>query len=315
LSWVKAQVIAGHRVAIGILDVGGSDPQYDHIVTVVKIGTDHAPNDPSYYPGDVLYFDDHGAFTLKRNGNGGWAFSNNPGIPPGAGSDTKGCTPYIYAYRFGSFVKTRLQENARSAPAYAIVMPDANGVVRTITGNTAADGDGHATVSGPHNVAFAITGPLDPEAETMPVTLAITGSQSPVNGKMVANPFDANSSPAAGYNYENPYIGNRSAPCEDGKCVSNAKPAAMTMRLQATVNSLTPGIAYNLYEYDFSVQTGAYTGNGAALAIPTDNFNAQSGKASFATRFVAQSNSFTAQTVVRSSDAIVVFRAVPASAP
>ena len=64
MTWVKKEVIAGHQVTVAVLFNGGKDPQYDHEVTVVKIGTNHAPDDPSYYPDDVLYLDDHGVYTL-----------------------------------------------------------------------------------------------------------------------------------------------------------------------------------------------------------------------------------------------------------
>jgi hypothetical protein len=315
MRWIKAQVIAGHRVVFGILDAGGTDPQYDHIVTVIKIGTNHAPDDASYYPDDVVYFDDHGVYTLKRSGSGRWSFANNPGIPPGAGSDGKGCTPYIFAYSFASFVKTRRQENANKAAAYAVVLPDANSVVKTTTGNDGPNGEGVTPIHGPHNVAFAISGPLDPQGETVPVSLAILQTFSFVNGSWVANPADENSIPAAGYNYENPYIGNPSRRCDLGKCASNTLPAAMQMRLQASVHGLTPGSAYNLYEYDFPTQTGAQTGYAAALPIPTSNFNMHSDEASHITSFVAAGDDYVAAAVTRLSSEIVVFRAVPADAP
>jgi hypothetical protein len=315
MRWIKAQVIAGHRVALGILDNGGTDPQYDHIVTVIKIGTNHAPDDASYYPDDVIYFDDHGGYTLHRGANGKWHFAENPGVPPGAGKDSKGCTPYIFAYSFASFVKTRQQENAAKAPAYAEVLPDANSVVNTTTGNAAANGVGETPIHGPHNVAFAISGPLDPAGETVPVSLAILRTYSFVNGGWVANSADENSSPAAGYNYENPYIGNQSRQCKRSNCATNTLPAAMQMRLQATVRGLTFGTAYHLYEYDFPAQTGSETGDAAALAIPSSNFNMQSGAASHITSFIATGADYVADPVTRLSSEIVVFRAVPADAP
>ena len=69
MSWVKSQTIAGHQVTLGVLlnsQAGGSDAQYDHIVSVIKIGTNHAPTDPTYYADDVLYFDDHGVCRYCR---------------------------------------------------------------------------------------------------------------------------------------------------------------------------------------------------------------------------------------------------------
>jgi hypothetical protein len=318
MSWIKSQIIAGHQVTLGVLlntQAGGSDAQYDHIVNVVRIGTNHSPTDASYYSDDVLYFDDHGVYTLKVNAKGVWSFTTNPSIPPGAGSDTKGCTPYLFAYTFASLVKTRRQENAPGAPAYAVVLPDTDTKVKTNTGNAAANGDGTTTVVGPHNAAFAITGPVDAQGETKPVTLAILGTSTRTRGQWVRNPPDQNSSPAAGFNYENPYIGGPPGTCNDDNCISNTQPAAMRMTLQATVQDLTPGVAYNLYEYDFPTQTGARTGNAAALAIPTGDFNAQSGLASAVTPFVAQGSTYATPALARMSNEIVVFRAVPASAP
>ena len=118
MSWVKQEVIAGHQVTIALLIKGGSDSQYDHEVAVVKIGTNHSPVDPSYYPDDVIYFDDHGAYTLS-----GSRFTSNPAIPPGAGSDAKGCTPYVYGYTFGSLANTRAGANRNGAQGYSIVIP------------------------------------------------------------------------------------------------------------------------------------------------------------------------------------------------
>ena len=80
MAWVKQQVIAGHQVSMAILYNGGGDPQYDHEVAVIKIGTNHSPADSTYYPDDVVYFDDHGVYTLSGN-----KFTSNPSIPPGAG--------------------------------------------------------------------------------------------------------------------------------------------------------------------------------------------------------------------------------------
>lgn len=59
-------MISGYHPAIGvILKVFGFDQQYDHIVSVLAIGTNHDPNDPTYYPDDVLYIDDHGMYNMN----------------------------------------------------------------------------------------------------------------------------------------------------------------------------------------------------------------------------------------------------------
>lgn len=89
----------------------------------------------------------------------------------------------------------------------------------------------------------------------------------------------------------------------------------MEMTLQATVRGLTAGTSYVVYEYDFPTLTGADTGTAAALAIPTLDFNAQRAKATVATTFTATGATYTTASLTRTSDQIVVFRAVPANAP
>jgi hypothetical protein len=64
MSWIKSELIAGRQVTVAVFLRGGSDPQYDHEVSIIKIGTNHAVADASYYDDDVLYFDDHGGYTV-----------------------------------------------------------------------------------------------------------------------------------------------------------------------------------------------------------------------------------------------------------
>jgi hypothetical protein len=293
LSWVKAQVIAGHQVTVGVLINGSSDPQYDHEVTVLKIGTNHAVTDATYYPDDVLYFEDHGAYTLS-----GKHFGRNPAIPPGAGNDVKGCTPYIFGYGFDSLANTRAGANKASAQGYSIVIPGA------FTIHTGAGGSGYGTVPilGPHNYAFAVAGPADLRGEALPITVAIVG---PTETDGAPNPAD----PIAGYAYENPMIGTNTL----GKSCTNVTPAPMThLTLEATVTGLTVGQSYNLYEYLFDGVSG--TGAAAALAVPVADFNANAAMATHVTSFTAANNSFTRR-VTTTSDKIVIFRAVAADAP
>ncbi len=315
MSWIKAQVILGRQVALGVLINGSDDDQYDHIVSVIKIGTQHSPTDATYYPDDVIYFDDHGNYTVSRGSNGQWAFAPNPSIPLGAGSDPTGCTPYIFAYTFASLGRTRSGANTAGASAYSVVIPNANRKSSTVTGNAGAKGDASLQVPGVHNFGFAISGPLDAAGVTVPVVLDILATQTSVQGAWTPNPYDANSSPAAGYQYENPYIGGP-ASCDNSPfCVSNTKPPAMMMTLAATVRGLSPGVAYNLYEYDLPTLTGANTGTQAALEVPTKDFNANRAKASRVISFTATGSTYTTPEFTRSSDEVVVFRAVPVSAP
>jgi hypothetical protein len=78
--------------------------------------------------------------------------------------------------------------------------------------------------------------------------------------------------------------------------------------LQVTVSGLTPGIAYNLYEYEFSSVEGR--GSAAALAVPVEDFNANAGLATHVTAFTAMGSTFQ-QGVTTASGKIVVFRCVP----
>ncbi len=293
MSWVKAQVIAGNQVTVAVLFNGGSDPQYDHEVSVLKIGTNHAATDPTYYPDDVLYFDDHGAYTLE-----GHAFTGNPAIPPGAGHDPKGCTPYVFGYSFGSLGRTRVEANASTAQGYSIIIPQYR-LIHTGTG-----GSGYDTVPilGPHNYAFSVFGPADPTGETLPVTVSVEG---PTRTGGVANPRD----PIAGWNYENPMIGRSN----EGNACTNVRPAAMTdVRLHIAASGLSVGRAYTLYEYVVDKVGG--TGNAAALPVPVEKFNANAALATRAMGFTAIETVFEAQIDTR-SDRVVAFRLVPADGP
>jgi hypothetical protein len=97
--------------------------------------------------------------------------------------------------------------------------------------------------------------------------------------------------------------------------VSNTQPTTMLMSLQVTVSGLTPGTAYNLYEYEFPTLSGANTGSAAALNVPTQNFNANAGMASSVTRFIATGSTYVSSPLQMMSTEIAVFRAVAASAP
>lgn len=298
LSWIKSEVMAGHQVTIGVLLHGGDDPQYDHIVTVTAIGTNHAPSDSSYYGDDVLYFDDHGLYNLVGNILG----DINPAIPMGAGHDKKRCTPYIFGYTFDSLARTRAEANRGSAQAYSIVIP---GVYPTESINGGDGEDSSVTITG-HNYGFSVSGAIDNSIGgpyLVPIKVTIPRATS-TDGR--ANPRD----PKAGWQYENSMIGS----AQDGSSCTNSPPK-YTMKpliLHATLSGLTPGSVYNLYEYTFDGVTG--TGSAAALAVPTENFNQNAAMATRRTQFKATKTTYTHH-VSRTSKQIVVFRAVPVSAP
>jgi len=294
MSWVKKELVLGHQVTVALLMNGGNDPQYDHEVTVIKVGTNHSPDNPTYYPDDVLYFDDHGVYTLS-----GHKFTSNPSIPPGAGSDSTGCTPYVFGYSFASLANTRQGANRNNAHAYSIVIPE-DRIIHTSTG-----GSGYDTVPirGPHNYGFSVSGPEDLSSETLPIALSIAG---PTYTDGLPNPHD----PLASFSYENPKIGASNW----GLSCTNRPPSEwMTnFQLDVTVRGLTPGVAYNLYEYDFSSVSGM--GSAAALRIPTSDFNANANLATSVTTFTASSPTYKTS-VTTTSDKIVVFRSVPLGAP
>ena len=327
MRWIKGEVMRGHQVGIALLD-GGGDPQEDHEVSVIKIGTNHclrlganrtcAEFDNSrYYDDDVLYIEDHGADTA-------WP-PTNPAIPPGAGSTT-GCTPYIYGYSFKDLARTEAEENRLSnsypGQAYAIVIPggarDATSFEWIYTGtggngySTRRGYEGDVRIRGPHNFAFSVWGPEDPTGVTLPVTLTILG---PTSTDGALNPLD----PVPGFGedlvdawYENPMIGKS----VNGNSCTNHLDGWMTIYdLQATVSDLTPGAAYNLYEYVIPSLSTTKIGHEAALPVPVKDFNAQAGLASNVTTFTATGPTFTQTINSISSSEIVAFRAVPVSAP
>ena len=143
LSWVKAQTIAGHQVTIAILNWQGDDPQYDHEVTVAKIGTNHSVQDPTYYDDDVLFFDDHAKSSLRH-------------------------------FTFASMAKSRDEANRYDANTYSILIP--GGSIYSKIGGDGINTNPNAVIAA--NYGFSVAGPLDPKNETLPVTLSIVGSST-----------------------------------------------------------------------------------------------------------------------------------------
>jgi hypothetical protein len=132
LAWVKGNVLLGRPVAIGVYTneyrfYGKTSPKageatYDHIVPVTGIRTDGASS--GYEAGDALTFSDNGLWSL-------------PDTPP----------PYVFAYRFGDFQRSRAAANAKGAPIYSLPA-----VAR--------------------NYGIAITGVIDRHHDTLPVRLS-----------------------------------------------------------------------------------------------------------------------------------------------
>lgn len=302
MFWIKYEMIHGHQVTIGVLIKYGTDPQYDHEVSVTAIGTTHGTANAAYYDDDVLYFDDHGAYTVVGNNLN----KGNPAIPYGAGSDT-GCTPYVFGYKFGSLPNTRKGASGGSAQAYSIIIPGA-------PTNTSTGGDGYLgtiPITG-HNYGFSVLDVIGNANELLPVRLTIepvSPNPSATYTNNVPNPKD----PTAGWEYENNMIGTDIY----GMSCTNTPPQYWMdpITLKATVSGLTPGKNYILYEYDFCDNTLGKCDPkdqpiSIPLAVPTANFNDNSSMATRKTPFTANASTTFVQTVTRKSNEIVVFRAV-----
>ena len=327
MSWVKQQVINGHNVAVALLikNVVNAGDQYDHEASVIKIGTNHSPTDPTYYSDDVLYFEDHGVYWY--NGSVGQD-DTAPEPPPGSGTNTTQCTPYIFGYTFAELGATDSQA-AKATNVYSIVLP-ANTTIKAYTGanGSYSGGGSYVNITGPNNFAFAITGVLDTYGETVPVALTASPNPGAIVGSTYTSGVPNLEDPIAGYDYEYPFIGTTIQEQGAGSCTNNPPSSWMTnFGLQATVSGLTPGVSYNLYEYQFNSPTATDTlgGNGtwsgtmaAALAVPVTAFNANSAAgastpANSITNFIASTSTYVAATLTTTSDQIVVYRAVPSA--
>lgn len=106
LAWVKEHVALGQPVAIGIYmnqfrfyhnrNPWAGSPQYDHIVPVVGVGSDHLGEKGMYSPNDEVTFSD----------NGEWGSLHH--------------AQYFFTYRFEDFTKTRREANAPNGPIYSL---------------------------------------------------------------------------------------------------------------------------------------------------------------------------------------------------
>lgn len=285
IAWVKAQLIAGHWVTAGVLAAGGTHTEYDHIVSIVAVGTNHDAKDAGYHADDVVYLEDHGSVTFLAGKP-----TDNPAIPPGTGSDAKGCTPYVFGIRAGDLVRSRADFDAlETGQPYAVALPDRKASESLL------------------NYAFAVTGPLDDDGVTKPVRVSIQQASSAGAAHLA--------SPLAGLQYEAPYIGNS----DQGDSCTNAPPASwMDLQLRLDITDLKPGHSYTLYSYVFdgvkSPPGQPPVGTHVALPVPRKAFHAQKALATSAKTFVAAGTTHTESVALR-SDQVAVFRAVPDDAP
>lgn len=126
LAWVKEQTLSGYPTIIGIYnneyllygyqDLDAGDENYDHIVPVTGIGSNHPLSDFSYYPDDQIYFQD----------NGLWFGFKNP--------------PYSFNYGFDEFQLNREEANDPDGPIYSL-SDNATNYGIAITGVVDENGD------------------------------------------------------------------------------------------------------------------------------------------------------------------------------
>ncbi len=106
LAWVKQNVVKGYPVAIGVytneyLFYGNKKPnagdeEYDHIVTVTGIASNHPLNNPNYYGNDVITFSDNGLWTSSSG------------------------VQYFFSYGMDDFQADRKEANAVGGAIYSL---------------------------------------------------------------------------------------------------------------------------------------------------------------------------------------------------
>ncbi len=126
LAWVKENVASGYPVIISVFenrhsfdgsnDENAGDTEYDHIVQVTGISSQHPLSKPAaYYADDVITLSD----------NGLWSPTGQPS--------------YVYRYASGAFQANRREANSTSHPIYSLPRDGSNYGV-AITGIIDHDG-------------------------------------------------------------------------------------------------------------------------------------------------------------------------------
>ena len=129
LSWVKAYVLNGYPVAIGLYENQylfygdtnrhAGDPEYDHIVPVYGIESSDSAPPPlpppflTYVGTDKIYFSD----------NGLWGPVNDPVNPPNLPNPAD---PYTFSSTFDNFQATREEANSPDGMQYSLAKSSAS---------------------------------------------------------------------------------------------------------------------------------------------------------------------------------------------
>eukprot|EP01040_Poterioochromonas_malhamensis_P005653 gene5653-6075_t len=107
LLWVKQNTLKGYAVIIGVFMnyyefynvavPSAGDADYDHIVPVLGIRSNHPLNDTTtYYDDDEIIFSDNGLYGLASN------------------------APYVFSYTFKQFQKSRENANTKNGDIYSL---------------------------------------------------------------------------------------------------------------------------------------------------------------------------------------------------
>lgn len=246
LSWIKNRFLTGSRVIIGVLnntglleESGSGQPEYDHIVPVMGIGSSQplaANDDPGnqadyqqkYQGTDQLTIGDNGLFGPFASGPN-WGAGNTPTNPQGS---------TLYTATFDGVQKSRAQANAEGAACPF----SSGGDITNACAPWVYSVYDNATNLG--NYAVAISGIVD-QSTGGPAALPVSLSTS-INNEGQQN--------GAGSNQ-----------------IMRSAPKALPMSLTATVSGLQPGQKYNVYLYTgfASVPTGNFN---AAAAQATQSW-------------------------------------------
>jgi hypothetical protein len=163
LRWVKRNILRGYPVAIGVFtnenlfygdtqpDAG--DPQYDHIVPVVRVRSHHPFSSQRFFANDRITFSD----------NGLWGNSHH--------------RPYFFSYPFAGFQLDRAQANAPTGPIYSLPNGGRNYGI-AITGVMDRNGDTLPVrvATNKNYEAPAMVNGSNARPKPMPLTLRITVS-------------------------------------------------------------------------------------------------------------------------------------------
>ena len=161
LTWVKKNIALRYPVVIGVygnmshFEALGED-EYDHIVPIIGIGSDHAITNTGYFEDDTIYFSDNGLI----------------------GNDTPSGSQYIYNSTFKEFQRSRSEADMLTAPYYSVSKSEKNyGFAVTGVKDTFKETVPVRVTTNVNYENTAITEDSNKRPASMPITLTINVSQ------------------------------------------------------------------------------------------------------------------------------------------